>query len=106
MFGLFIASTAYTLYQIAKEKLEPTIPAEKWANKDLYYKDMMNGVSAEQRMKNVRNGKYILNVNHPEPHRNKDGKIIIENNSLFKEDLNKYGAYQTYKWADQGKYNL
>ena len=61
MFGVLgIFAIVYTLYQIIKEACEPTISAENWANKELYYQDMMNGVSAEQRMKNVKNGRYKL----------------------------------------------
>lgn len=103
---LFIASLIGTGLQAIKEVKEPVIPEENWANKELYHKDMMNGVSVEERMKNLANGKYKLTEVHPEPHRDKNGKIIIENNLLYKEDLRKYGAYQTYKWVEQGKYNL
>lgn len=105
--GLFIASLISALYQGIKEKLEPTIPAENWANKELYHKDIMNGVSAEQRMKNLKNGKYKLTETYPEPHRDSvSGKIIIENCKLYKEDVKNYGAYQAQKWVEQGKYNL
>ena len=104
--GLFIASLIRSCYQIIKEMFEPTVPAENWANKDLYHKDLMAGVSVEQRMKNLENGKYKLTETYPEPHRDKDGKIIIENSSLYNEDLKKYGAAQTMKWVKQGKYNL
>ena len=104
--GLFIASLIGTCHRVIKEAFEPTISAENWANKELYHRDMMNGVSVEQLKKNVENGKYRMTVNYPEPHRNKNGQIVFENNLLYKEDLDKYGAYQTYKWARQGKYNL
>lgn len=105
--GLFIASLIGTCYQALKEAFEPTIPAENWANKELYYQDMMNGVSVEQRMKNVKNGKYKLTETYPKPHRDPvSGKIIIENCKLYYEDVNKYGAYQAQKWVKQGKYNL
>ena len=105
--GLFIASLISSLYQGIKESLEPTIPAENWANKELYHKDLMNGVSAEQRMKNLKNGKYKMAKNYPEPHRDMvTGKIIIENCKLYKEDVKNYGAYQAQQWAKQGKYNL
>ena len=105
--GLFIASIIGTLYQGIKEKIEPTIPAENWANKELYHKDMMDGVPIEQRMKNLKNGKYKLTETYPEPHRDpKSGKIIIENCKLYKEDVKKYGAYQAQQWVKQGKYNL
>ena len=43
---------------------------------------------------------------YPEPHRDANGKIIIENSLLYKEDIKKYGAYQTMQWVKQGKYNL
>lgn len=105
--GLFIASLIATCVQGIKEKLEPTIPAENWANKELYHKDLMNGVPIEQRMKNLKDGKYKLIKNHPEPHRDSvSGKIVIENCALYKEDLKKYGAYQAQQWVKQGKYNL
>jgi cytoplasmic iron level regulating protein YaaA (DUF328/UPF0246 family) len=93
--------------QAIKEKLEPTISAENWANRDLYHEDIMNGVSIEQRMKNLKNGKYKMTETYPEPHRDSvSGKIIVENCTLYREDLKKYGAYQTEKWVKQGKYNL
>lgn len=104
--GLFIASLIGTCYQAIKEACEPTIPAENWANKELYYQDLMNGVSAEQRMKNVKNGKYKLVEKYPEPHRDENGKIIIENSQLYYDDVRNYGAYQAQKWVKQGKYNL
>lgn len=105
--GLFIVSLIATCVQGIKEKLESTIPAENWANKELYYQDMMNDVSIEQRMKNLDNGKYKLIENHPKPHRDaKTGKIIVENSKLYEEDVANYGAYQAYKWTQQGKYNL
>lgn len=108
MFGLLGAvSLVCTCYQLIKEACEPTVPAENWANQDLYYQDMMNGVSIEQRMENVRNGKYKLTETYPEPHRDaKTGKIIIENSLLYEEDCKKYGAYQASQWVKQGKYNL
>ena len=104
--GLFIVSLIGTFVQAIKESCEPTIPAENWANKDLYYKDMMNGVSAKQRMKNVQNGRYKLTETYPEPHRDTDGRIIIENCKLYNEDVWNYGAVQAQKWVKQGKYNL
>lgn len=105
--GLFVASLICTCCQAIKEACEPTIPAENWANKELYHKDLMAGISVEQRMKNVKNGKYKLTGTYPEPHRDpKDGKIVIENYELYKEDVKNHGAYQAYKWMYQGKYNL
>ena len=40
------------------------------------------------------------------PHRDENGKIIIENSQLYYDDCNKYGGYQASKWVQQGKYNL
>lgn len=90
------------------EALEPEIPAENWANKELYYKDIMSGVPVEQRMKNLRNGKYKLTEagTYPEPRRTDNEKIHTENCNSFIEDVQKYGAYQARKWMEQGKYNL
>ena len=73
----------------------------------LLHKDVMNGVPVEQRLKNVENGKYKMTNTYPEPHRDPvSGKIIIENNLLYKKDLAAYGAVQTMQWVKQGKYNL
>lgn len=104
--GLFIASLIGTCVQIIKEACEPTIPAENWGNKELIYKDRMNGISEKQFSKNLANGKYKMVENYPEPHRDEDGKIIIENSLLYNEDVKKYGAYQAMQWVRQGKYNL
>lgn len=104
--GLFVVSIVGTAVQAIKESCKPTIPAENWANKELYHKDIMAGVSVEQRMKNLKNGKYKLVDKHPEPHRTADGRIIIENCTLYKEDVKNYGAYKAQQWAKQGKYNL
>lgn len=108
MFDLvFIVSLIGTATQVIKEACQPTIPVENWANKELYHKDIMNGVSVEQRMKNLANGKYKTAETHHEPHRDSvSGKIIIENCKLYNEDLSKYGAVQAQKWVKQGKYNL
>lgn len=57
---LFIISIIGAIVQIVKEKCEKPIPAENWANKELYNKDIMNGVPIEQRIKNVKNGKYKM----------------------------------------------
>lgn len=89
------------------EKKTKTLKSEDWANKDLYYQDVMNGVSAEQRIKNLEKGKYRLIESYPEPHRDpKTGKIIIENCQLYNADVQQYGAYQAQIWVKQGKYNL
>ena len=105
--GLFVASLIGTCYQAIKGAIEPTIPAENWANQELYHKDLMSGMSVEQCMKNLKNGKYKLTENYPEPHRDeKTGKIIIENSQLYNEDTRNYSPYQVYHWVRQGKYNL
>ena len=104
LFGLGIVSN---IVEAIKESCTPTIPAENWANKDLIRKDIANNVSAKQRIKNAQNGKYKVTETYPEPHRNpKNGKIVIENSLLFKKDCREHGAYQAYKWAEQGRYNL
>ncbi len=104
---LLVVSAVCTVAQLVKESCTKEIPAENWANKELYQKDIMNGVSVEQRMKNLENGKYKLTESHPEPHRDPvSGKIVIENNLLYQEDLRAYGACQTMRWVKQGKYNL
>lgn len=105
--GLFIVSIVGSLVQVIKEANQPIIPAENWANQELYHKDIMDGVPVEQRMKNLENGKYKLIENHPEPHRDPvSGKIVIENCRLYHEDVKNYGAYQAQQWVKQGKYNL
>lgn len=74
--GLFIVSIIGSCIQIIKEACEPT-------------------VALEEKKK------------YPEPHRDPvSGKIVIENNKLYYEDIDKYGAIQAQQWATQGKYNL
>ena len=104
--GLFIASLIGSCVKGIKESFVPTITAEQWGNKELIHQDIMNGVSAEQRIKNAQNGKYIVREKYSEPHRNERGQIMIENSQLYNQDLFKYGAVQTMKWVKQGKYNL
>ena len=106
--GLLLVSLLGATVQKIKESCQPTIPAENWANQELYYKDLMDGVSAKQRMKNLKNGKYYLpNKAHPEPHRDPNsGKIIIENCKLYHEDVRNYGTVQAQKWVKEGRYNL
>ena len=104
--GLFIASLVGSCYQAIKDACQPTIPAENWSNQKLYHKDLMAGVSAAQRITNAKNWKYKLTETYPEPHRAKDGRIIIENCKLYNEDIKNFGAHQAYQWAKQGKYNL
>lgn len=104
--GLFIASLIGTIAQAIKEARQPVIPAENWANEELIRKDRMNNISEKEFSKNLANGKYKLTETYPEPHRDKDGKIIIENGLLYKEDVKKYGVCQAQQWVKQGKYNL
>lgn len=107
--GLFIASLIGGCVEVIKEACIKPIPAENWGNKDLYYEDVMSGMSPEERFKNLKNGKYKLEKEkelYEEPHRTANGAISIENSLLYKEDVEKYGAYQAYKWAECGKYNL
>lgn len=103
--GLFIASLISTCIQGVKESMQSTMTAEKWGDKELIYKDIMDGVPAEQRLKNAKNGKYIV-TEKEEPHKNERGQIVIENSLLYDEDVQKYGAYQAQQWMKQGKYNL
>lgn len=42
--GIF--AILYMLFGSIKEKCEPAIPTENWANKELMHQDLMNGVSA------------------------------------------------------------
>lgn len=105
--GLFIFSLISSCLQGIKEAFKPTIPAENLVNRELYHKDIMSGVSTEERMQNLKNGKYKLTQTYPEPHRDAvSGKIIIENETLYREDVKNYGAYQAQQWLKQGKYNL
>ena len=105
--ALFIVSIVGSVVQAIKDACEPVVPAENWANKELYHKDLMDGVPIEQRMKNVKEGKYRMVNNHPEPHRDPvSGKVVIENCKLYYEDVRKYGAYKAQQWVNQGKYNL
>lgn len=104
--GLFLLSLIITIVQLVKESCEPTIPAENWANKELIHEDTMKGISEKEFSKNLANGKYKLTEKYPEPHRMADGRIIIENCKLYKEDIRNHGAYQAHKWVKQGKYNL
>ena len=96
---------------LAKEKIEMSltspIPAENWGNKELYEKDRTSGMSSDELMRNVRKGKYRLVMQYAEPHQDpKYHKTIIENDDLYKEDVEKYGVPQAHNWMRQGKYNL
>lgn len=104
--GLLIVSLISAVVQGIKDAFTPTIPVGNWANKELQYQDRMNGMSEKEIIKNAERGRYIVTKKYPEPHRNEHGQIMIENCQLWNEDLSKYGAVQTMKWAEQGKYNL
>lgn len=104
--GLFIASLVGTVCQWFKEATEPIIPAENWGNKKLINEDRAKGISEREFAKNLKNGKYIVTETYPEPHRMEDGRIIIENYELYREDCRKHGVPQAHEWMRQGKYNL
>ena len=90
--AFFIASLISVGIKLIKESMEKPIPAENWANKDLYHKDIMDGVPIEKRLKYAEQGRYKLTESYPEPHRGKDGRIVIENCKLFNEDKKNYSA--------------
>lgn len=39
-------------------------------------------------------------------HRDKNGKIVIENSQLYYNDIMRYSPMQVDKWIKQGRYNL
>lgn len=110
--GLFLASLFSNSANGIKRAFEPTVTAEQRANKKLLNQDIIKGVPYKQIQKNIRNGKYKVvepqvKKEYPEPHRNPvDGKIVIENCTLYYQDLMDYSGYQVMEWAKQGKYNL
>ena len=106
-----ISAILYMLFGGIKEKCEPTIPAENWANKELMHQDLMQGVSAKQRLRYAEQGRYYIPKSvteaYPKPHRDaKTNKIIIENDVLYRKDILNYSACDAVKWGNQGKYNL
>ena len=107
---LLLASLANICTELIKEAVTKPLPEGSWANKELYMKDLASDMSVKEIAKQARKGRYYLPPEqmpkYPEPHRDKDGKIIIENCKLYDEDLFKYGAVQTKEWVRQGKYNL
>ena len=110
--GLFMAALISNCVDGIKKIFEPTITAEQRANQKLLDQDIIRGVPYEQIKQNIRNGKYYLEKpktekKYPEPHRDAiSGKIIVENCTLYNQDLMNYNGYQVMKWAKQGKYNL
>ena len=57
---LFIISLVCAIVKLIKESLEKPVPAENWANKELFYEDYRSGIPFEECMKNVRKGKYKI----------------------------------------------
>lgn len=108
MFDLvFIVSIVFTIVQLIKEAFVKPIPAENWANKELYHKDVMKGCTYEQLMENAENGKYKLAEAYPKQHTDPvTGQAVIDNYELYYNDILKYNASQVKQWARQGKYNL
>lgn len=104
---IFAISIVGSIIGIFKEACTPEIPAENFANQELYRNDIKRGMPVEERMKGVDNGRYRLTEKYPEPHRDPEsGKIIIENCKLYYDDVEKYGAVKARQWMKQGKYNL
>jgi hypothetical protein len=102
---LFVISIIGTAMRIVKEVCTKPIPAENWANKELYHKDIMDGVSIEQRMSNLENGKYKLMEHYQKPSCDSvDCKNMIDNHKMYYEDMEKYGAYKAQQLAKKGKY--
>ena len=109
--GLGILSIITSFIDGIKRAFEPTIKAEQRANKKLLDQDIIRGVPCKQIKQNIRNGKYRLvepqvKKEYPEPHRDVNGKIVVENCTLYYQDLMNYSGYQVMKWVQQGKYNL
>lgn len=104
--GLFVVSMISTVVELIAERFVKVVPAENWANKDLWNEDMAKGIPIEQRMKNLENGKYKQTAVYSKPHRDSNGKVIIENGQLYYNDISKHDPLQVQKWVEQGKYNL
>lgn len=99
---LEIISFIGTIAQIIKEESTKEIPSEYWKNQDLISKD----ISSKKFRRNLANGKYKMDVQYPEPHKDNSGKVIIENCKQYDKDMKTYGITQTMMWVRQGKYNL
>lgn len=83
MFGLLLGiSVVITVMELIKEANTKPISADYWGNKELYYEDINNGVPMKEVIKNLENGKYKLKEEYPEPHRDKDEKVIVEKRNL------------------------
>lgn len=95
---------------LLREKFTPKTPADNWENRELIHKDRMSGMSEKEILQNVNQGRYKpqpLTQPYPVPHRDpQSNKIIIENCSLYYEDIRNHGGYLAQQWMNQGKYNL
>lgn len=60
MNGVLIVFLILGIIECIKEKTNKPIPLENWANEELEYQDIMNGVPMKQVIKNARDGKYRL----------------------------------------------
>jgi len=56
--GVSIAVTVIAAIMCLVDLLDRPVPAENWANEELIYQDMMNGVSLEQQIKYLKQGRY------------------------------------------------
>ena len=106
LIGLCIIAFISTIVQIIKEESATEIPSDYWKNQDLISKDISSGISSKKIRQNLANGKYKMDVQYPEPHKDENGRIIIENCKQYDEDMKVYGVTQTMMWVRQGKYNL
>ena len=55
-----IICAIYVIYKIISEASKKPIPAENWANEDLEYEDIMNGVPMEEIIERAKDGRYKL----------------------------------------------
>ena len=81
--GLGLFSVIGTCIRAIKEASEPVIPAENWGNEELMALDRKRGMTQDQIMQNIKQGRYIVTVQYPEPHRDKNGKIALSSIRLF-----------------------
>lgn len=107
MLGIFAAiGAAILIHGLAKDQIDKkNVNTNCIEDNDAYTRDVLNGVPHKQRMQKMRAGLYRRNSLYPEPHRDKNGKIVIENIKLYEEDKRAFGA-EVLKFAERGKYNL
>ena len=109
---LGIVAILSEIFSGIKTFFTPRLTDEYWANRELQHKDRMAGVSEWEIVRRAERGRYYLPKKvlpaYPKPHRSDDGsnKIVIENSQLHREDVEKHGSTEAYKWVKQGKYNL